>query len=436
MRAFYLATLSYFVGSFIWFSVAPLQTAIQTDLGLSDQDLFTASIASIAGCLMMRVAVGPMCDLWGAKRLEVILLVCGSIACGLTAALVQTSQGLIVGRFFTGMAGGMLPVSQFWTSCMFTKDIIGLATGLVVGVGISGGGFSLLILGSLVLPQLERVSPTTSLAWRLTLVVPTVLGLLTAAVVGCFGDDTPRGRYRDRTPKPISAATATLPTSSDSLNNKPDDEKFRRFLSVVRNRNTWILFLQMGVTSGGNVAMENAAPLYFYHVIGLSKASSSAVSAAAGWLYLIMFVGGLLSDKLMATRFRIAGRKGSHFALLSLGGLLVLAIHVDETGPSIAAFTLFALFLTLATGTTVAMVPYVDPASTGTVAGIAASGGSVGAIAFLLLLRQMSYYESFVAIGSIVVVSAFLSLLLRFPGQRRKSETTGRSSSMILESAA
>jgi len=434
MRAFYAAMLSFFVGAFLWFAVAPLQTAIQAEIGLSDQELFTASIASIAGNFITRILVGTMCDLYGARRLDAVLLLLSSVACGLTA-LVRTSAGLTVARFFTGMAGGTLVVSQFWMSCMFTKNIIGLATGLVLGIGNSGGGFALLFLGSLVLPQLEgHITTTPSAAWRLTLIVPTVVGLIAAMIVWSFSDDTPLGRYLRASKRCTQAARTSdsLSMTNTVITNTQDDDKFRRFRTVLLDSNTWILFLQYGVSSGGNVAMNNAAPLYFEQAMGLTNASASAVGSAVGWLSLACFVGGLVSDKLMA-RSGIVGRKWCHFLFLLTGGGLILAFaHARETGPSILAFALFSLFLTLTTGTTFALVPYVNPEATGSVAGIAASGGGVGAISFLLLLQQLSYYWSFVVIGSIVIVVACLSHFLRL--REQPNLATRRSS--ILESVA
>lgn len=71
---------------------------------------------------------------------------------------------------------------------------------------------------------------------------------------------------------------------------------------------------------------------------------------------------------------------GSCFApVRDRGGLALAFMHAQQKGASIAAFTLFSLFLTLASGTAFALIPCVNPHNTGSVRGVAG---------FLLLLRE------------------------------------------------
>mmetsp|Transcript_30570 Transcript_30570/g.74190 ORF Transcript_30570/g.74190 Transcript_30570/m.74190 type:complete len:261 (+) Transcript_30570:137-919(+) len=224
----------------------------------------------------------------------------------------------------------------------FTKDIIGLATGLVLGIGYSGSGFGLLILGSGILPLLERHNIDTDLAWRLALIVPTSLALVTSMYLWMFTDDSPKDNYLKQSQE--NAANGRIGEDVECSNNsiknldvvdghaehdivnKRQDAKqvlksrWDRFQQAATNTNTWILFCQYGVSSGGNAAMLNSATLYFQQYMGLSNSSASAISSAVGWLGLSCFVGGWVSDKLMATRMDIAGRKFGQFLFLLIGG--------------------------------------------------------------------------------------------------------------------
>jgi len=130
--------LSYFVGTTLWFAVAPLQTAIAQDLQLTSDDLFSASIASIASNFFVRIVAGTLSDWYGSRLLSTTLLSVGALGCGFTAWFVEGSTGLNIARFVTGTAGATLVVSQFWMSQMFSKRIIGTATGIALGVGIPG----------------------------------------------------------------------------------------------------------------------------------------------------------------------------------------------------------------------------------------------------------------------------------------------------------
>jgi hypothetical protein len=63
-----------------------------------------------------------------------------------------------------------------------------------------------------------------------------------------------------------------------------------------------------------------------------------------------------------------------------------------------------------------AIVPYIDPRNTGTVTGITGAGGNVGAVAFGLAFRQLSYDKAFLIMGASVFGSTLLSIFVNIPG--------------------
>lgn len=80
----------------------------------------------------MRFVLGPLCDKYGARVLFTAVLCAASIPTAMTG-LVNDAAGLYVLRLFIGIAGGTFVMCQFWTSRMFTKEIVGTANALAGG---------------------------------------------------------------------------------------------------------------------------------------------------------------------------------------------------------------------------------------------------------------------------------------------------------------
>jgi NNP family nitrate/nitrite transporter-like MFS transporter len=165
MAAFHCAWWAFFVAFFNWFAITPLLGQITKDLSLTKQQLWTSSIAGVGGTILCRLLLGPLCDVYGARVLFAIVLCAASIPTACTG-LIQSAQGLTLLRLFIGIAGGtfvmyvlkrvltkvsanflelthFIPLlngrCQYWTSRMFTKEVVGTANGLAAGWGNLGG---------------------------------------------------------------------------------------------------------------------------------------------------------------------------------------------------------------------------------------------------------------------------------------------------------
>jgi NNP family nitrate/nitrite transporter-like MFS transporter len=73
-------------------------------------------------------------------------------------------------------------------------------------------------------------------------------------------------------------------------------------------------------------------------------------------------------------------------------------------------------FVQTSEGSIFSIVPYVNPAITGSIAGIVGAGGNVGGVAFATIFRSHNYYVAFSAMGWISMISAFLTLFLFIRG--------------------
>ena len=88
------------------------------------EQIWTSSIASVAGGLVSRAVMGVLCDIYGARWMSAaVLLICGIPTC--FTGLVNTSVGLSVLRLVIGIGGSAFVTCQYWTSTMFTREVAG-----------------------------------------------------------------------------------------------------------------------------------------------------------------------------------------------------------------------------------------------------------------------------------------------------------------------
>jgi len=266
---------------------------------------------------------------------------------------------------------------QYWTSRMFTKEVVGFANALAGGWGNLGGGVTQLVMGSVLFPLFKLIyGGNSEQAWRAVCVVPAAAAFITGIILFSFRDDCPKGNYAqlkmNGSMPPVSAAAS--------------------FRSGSSNLNSWLLSLQYGCCFGVEITMDAAAALYFAEKFGQSSASAAAIASIFGWMNVFARpLGGYISDKLNA-KLGIRGRLLLQTVLLALEGVFALIFgKTNSLGVAIVIMVIFALFNEMACGSTYGIVPYVDPANTGSISGIVAAGGNMDAIGFGLAFRQLPY---------------------------------------------
>ena len=352
---------------------------------------------------MMRFILGPLCDKYGPRILMGVVLCLASIptAC---VGFVNTATGLAVIRLFIGLAGGTFVMCQYWTSQMFTKDVVGTANALVGGWGNLGGGVTQLVMGSLLFPLFKVFFDGDSeMAWRTVCVVPAVVAFATGIIIYKISDDSPKGDYgelkKHGTMVEVSAAAS--------------------FRDGAINFNTWILFFQYACCFGVELTMNNAAALYFKDEFGQSTESAAAIASIFGWMNLFARgVGGFMSDKANA-RMGMRGRIiVQTFLLLVEGGLVLVFANTSSLGGAIAVMIVFSAFVQAAEGSSYGIVPYINPPATGSIAGIVGAGGNTGAVGFGFGFRQLAYEDAFIIMGFTIMGSAVLSLFINIKGHR------------------
>mmetsp|Transcript_3766 Transcript_3766/g.5595 ORF Transcript_3766/g.5595 Transcript_3766/m.5595 type:complete len:451 (-) Transcript_3766:932-2284(-) len=403
MRAFHFAWWSYHVAFLMWFSISPLLSEVQDTLDLTKAEIWTSSISAVSGTIVMRFLLGPFCDKYGPRIPMGLILLASAIPTGLTG-LVGTSSGLSILRFFIGVGGSTFVMCQYWTSCMFTKEWVGTANATVGGWGNVGGAVTQVLMGSILFPLLRDAAygGNREKAWRTACVVPCIVGLITSYCVVRFTDDCPKGNYAKlkklRQIEPVSVG--------------------KSFRGGALNVNTWLLFVQYACCFGVEITMNNAAALYFKEEFGQSTESAAAIASIFGWMNLFARgLGGFISDK--ANIYNgMRGRLAWQSICLLIEGCLVAVFAQTETlSTAIMVLMFFSIFVQAAEGSTYGIVPYVNPAITGSISGIIGAGGNTGAVVFSLFFRQMTNKTALRTIGAMVVTSSVLSLFVFIKGQ-------------------
>jgi nitrate/nitrite transporter NarK len=259
----------------------------------------------------------------------------------------------------------------------------------------------------------------SELAWRTVLVVPALMALVMAWVVVRYSDDTPKGCTRQRRSR-LPPPPPSRPSWSENL------------WRGMRTRNTWVLSVQYACCFGCELALFNAASLYFQDEFGQSTEAAAAIASVFGWTNLFARgLGGFCSDMANA-KCGMRGRLWVQSCFLVAQGVLIMAFAQAHTlAGSIVTMVLFSLFLQASEGSTFAIVPYVMPEQMGSVAGLVGAGGNVGGVCFTLLFRSFDYQTSFLCMGAAVAVSAPLAVFVALPGHRGMFR--GRDSPLVYE---
>lgn len=411
MRAFHFAWLSFFLAFFGWFALAPLQKAISEDID-ETKDWFNApnafrnqNIISVAGTILMRFSIGPFCDRFGPRLAQSILLGIFSIP----VFLVSTASSYATwttARFFIGFIGASFVVTQFWTSVMFSGNIVGTANATSAGWGNLGGGVT-----QAVMPQINRLMQVATngdknKSWRYAMIWPGCALFLTAIALYFLSDDLPEGNYKDL----------------HKAGTKERTNPFKAFGRAAANWRSWLLFLLYAGCFGVELLMNANLAKYFStkeDVFQLDEGKAGLVAALFGLMNLFArSLGGVFSD-VLAAKFGMRGRLWAFFIVELMDGIMFVAFSYARTlGLAIPLLILFSLFVQMAEGATFGIVPFVDPAVTGAISGIVGAGGNAGAVAggFLFKAKERDGIRwGFRNVGFIVIGLSFLVFFLWWP---------------------
>ena len=180
-RQLVLLSLAELLALSLWFSASAVLPALQREWGLGDGGRAGLTIAVQAGFIVgtLASALANLPDVMSARALMVIGATLGALANGALALWVSSLGPALVLRFATGvcLAGAYPPAMKIMAT--WFREGRGLAIGVLIGA---------LTVGSAT-PHL--IPAITTLNWRGTLLVASVLALAGAGVVLVFVGDGP-----------------------------------------------------------------------------------------------------------------------------------------------------------------------------------------------------------------------------------------------------
>lgn len=391
MRAFHLSWIAFFLCFVAWFGIAPLMALVREDLKLTKAQIGNTVIASVAFTVFARLLAGWLCDRIGPRRTYTGLLLLGSLPV-MGIGLAHSYGSFLLFRLAIGLIGASFVITQHHTSTMFAPRVVGTANAITAGWGNLGGGVAQwsmpILFGAFLAFGVDRF-----LSWRLAMVVPGVLMLVTGVLYYRFTEDTPDGR--PFVPRAGGAA----------------------FWEAVSDYRIWVLFVLYGACFGVEITVDNVAALYFKDSFHLSLGTAGLLASVIGMMNIFArALGGIFGDK-VGGRWGLQGRS-LLLGTVILGEGLALAAFSRFSGllPATAVFLVFGLLVCMACGVTYAVVPFVCPRAIGSASGIVGAGGNAGALlaSFLFKWERLSGADAFLVLGASVAVSGFLVLLLRF----------------------
>ena len=237
MRAFHCSWVSFFLAFLCWFALAPLMPTIRDELGLTMKQVLTVNMCSVVCTIFARFVLGPLCEEVGPKRLQTYLLSWVSVMCFL-APTVNSFEGLLFLRMAIGIGGGAFVVTQFWSSQMFTADIVGLANATTGGWGNLGGGVTQIFM-AFVFEGFRSAGFSNAGAWRYSMLVPASVVLLFALIMRSSSDDSPQGDL--------------IPLMKAGIIAKKDAKSVAR--AAFFNPNAWLLGIQYATSFGVELHM-------------------------------------------------------------------------------------------------------------------------------------------------------------------------------------
>jgi MFS transporter, NNP family, nitrate/nitrite transporter len=451
-RVFFFAWFGFMIAFWAWYAFPPLLTAtIKTNLNLTPAQVANSNIVSLAATLLVRASAGPLCDMFGPRKVFGGLLLVGAIPVGLSP-LIHDANGLYAVRFFTGILGGSFVPCQVWSTGFFDKNVVGTANALTGGFGNAGGGITYFIMPA-VYDSFVGMGYGAGPAWRLTFLVPLIMVIAVGIALLLLCPDTPTGKWSERhlhvqenlqshgaagsaaedsvmvdVPGGIADRAPSTQSHSASGEDKKDlsgslpgehkpagydheaamskDEmittargevvvkpSFKETAKVLASPQTLFQMFAYFCSFGTELAVNSILSAYYvknFPTIGQTPAANWA--AMFGFLnFITRPLGGFISDLLYNYgKKNLWLKKGLIVGCGVLTGLCLIIIGKTDPHNQSTMFGLIALmaiFLEAGNGANFSLVPHVHPYANGIVSGFTGACGNMGGIVFAIIFR-------------------------------------------------
>mmetsp|Transcript_50958 Transcript_50958/g.101344 ORF Transcript_50958/g.101344 Transcript_50958/m.101344 type:complete len:640 (-) Transcript_50958:608-2527(-) len=310
MAAFHSSWFGFFSSFYSTFAAASLSAYIIPDLNLSNEEWSLSGTMAVCGTIVFRLAMGWICDKFGARRGLGILLL-GTTPAIVLIMFVTNAWQFIILRCIIGFSLATFVACQTWCSQMFSKKVVGIANATAAGWGNLGGGITNLTMPYIFLIFMSFTGDDESRSWRLSYLIPLALHII-SGVVCLVSRDLPDGNFGE-----LERSGAKTKSRSDVV------------LKVgASNINAWILTLTYGMCFGIELTMNNVAARYFYAYQGLSPQISGICAACWGLMNIIArSIGGWISDWANA-RFKMRGRLWAAWIVQTVEGVMCILLGI------------------------------------------------------------------------------------------------------------
>jgi MFS transporter, NNP family, nitrate/nitrite transporter len=411
MRAFHFSWFAFHICFFGWFGIAPLMAVVREDLSLTQTQIGNTIIASVLITVIVRLAIGVLCDRIGPRKAYSGLLILGSIPV-MGIGFANSFETFLLARLAIGAIGAAFVITQYHTTMMFAPNVVGTANATSAGWGNLGGGTTQILM-PLIFSGLLMLGVSETLGWRLAMVVPGIVLFVTGICYYRFTQDAPNGNFEDL------RARGELPQANG------DSGAGQTFLAAAKDIRVWALFVVYAICFGVELTINNIAAIYFFDHFDLTLATAGMLAGLFGLMNIFArTMGGIFSD-LFARQGGLKGRVRWLFIALVCEGIALIAFsQMHVLSYAIGIMLVFSLFVQMAEGATYGVVPFINKKALGAVAGIVGAGGNVGAVAAAFLFRSeaITYQQGLFYLGLTVLVLASCALLVRFSPETEAEE--------------
>ena len=325
-----------------------------------------AGVAAVASTIFVRIALGTLLERFGPVNVQSGLLSFGAFWVAMAAAISAPWNYTLI-RFFIGCAGATFVTNQFWCSLMFAPNVIGTANATAAGWGNLGGGVTQIFMISVLFNPMVDSGMLPDTAWRVAMVVPSVLFVLCAVSMKLLCWDTPTAKRFD--------VAVTGKTQKPSLWD---------YVEVLKDVRVLVMIMQYSACFGTELAMNNQLATHFRTYFQMAAADASALAGAFGLMNLFArSLGGITSD-LLFKYIGFRGRIWAQFLSLFFEAIFLFCFGlVDNSQPwyvALAVLVFFSLFVQMAEGTSYGIVPFMNKQQLAIVSALVGAGGNLGAV--------------------------------------------------------
>merc|ERR1719454_1708475 len=204
-------------------------------------------------------------------------------------------------------------------------------------------------------------------AWRVAMIVPGVLFVLTAVCLRLFCWDMP-------TKKRFSPADTGKTTGASVWD----------YVEVLKDFRVVVMIFQYSACFGTELAMNNQLATHFRTYFQMKAANAGALASSFGGMNLFArSLGGIGSDFLFS-KFGFPGRIWAQFLALFFEAIFLFAFgcvnNEQEWYTALCVLICFSIFVQMAEGTSYGIVPFMMPKQLAIVSALVGAGGNLGAV--------------------------------------------------------